>query len=239
MVAMAGVQGAKAGVVATQQASEAGEDAGRYPAGHPASLMHTYGENTFGGLGGGGNTGPSWAEVNANYTNPGGAKVGEKTASGAIIADYFTAEERNIMNNYGRTGEYSGTLYRGDGRSATEINDIINHGMVARGNNKNMYAYRIGTPDTHFISFSKNIERASMYAQSSSILSDAGDIRIGHIIEVNHLNFAVDIRNARNASFFEQEVRAIGSVAQTDIVAIYRNTYNLDYDLLSSNKIWP
>ncbi|SMG62051.1 hypothetical protein [Cedecea sp. NFIX57] len=32
MVAMAGVQGAKAGVVATQQASEAGEDAGRYPA---------------------------------------------------------------------------------------------------------------------------------------------------------------------------------------------------------------
>ncbi len=47
MSAMAGVQGTK--VVVAQQATDSGEYIGRYPAGHPASLLHTYEENIFGG----------------------------------------------------------------------------------------------------------------------------------------------------------------------------------------------
>lgn len=37
--------------VSLSRVTGAFEDTGRYPSGHPASLMHIYGENTFGGLG--------------------------------------------------------------------------------------------------------------------------------------------------------------------------------------------
>lgn len=149
--------------------------------------------------------------------------VGGRTGTGAIIADYFTAEDRAMLDKYGQTGGYSEVLYRGDTRPPEEI---FKHGFSARGKNLDILAHVNGNMNSRFVSFSKSKLVAAFFAHFKA----SGDTT--YLYKINRLDYAIDITSVSRGYGYEniQEVIAIDSVPGSHISGV---------NILRSRKVDP